>query len=133
MKDFSNIVSYSDLADYLTAEYGHDLAVFDDGSVEIIESATVYKTGGPIARAKCPGIGNLDSSVFTDGFVEWDDENGAYVVVSGPRIVGGIADVIRECCRDGDVTDFYDDLVAALEGNARQGEQGQWLRPLLAG
>ena len=125
MKDFSNIVSYSDLADYLTAEYGHDLAVFDDGSVEIIESATVYKTGGPIARVKCPGIGNLDGTVFEEGFVEWDGEKGAYVVTGEHRddkgrVVGGLEDVIAECCRDGDMTEFMGDLIAALERSASE-------------
>ena len=122
MKDFSDMISCTDLADYLTAEYGNDLAVFADGSVEIIESATVYKTGGPIARAKCPGIGNLDGLLFEEGFVEWSDEKGVFVVTDdhsdAGRVVGQFADVIRECCRDGDVTPYMEDLVEALEESA---------------
>ena len=122
MKDFSNIVSSADLADYLTAEYGHDLAVFKDGSVKIIDSAAAYKTGGPIARAKCPGIGNLDGMMFEEGFVEWDEEAGVFVVTEdhsdAGRVVGQFADVIRECCRNGDVTPYMEDLIEALEESA---------------
>lgn len=119
--DFLDIITTDHLAAYLTAEWGHDLAVFADGRVEIIESAIGFTSdAAPVSRVRCPGIGNLDSSTFTEGFVSWDDEEGAYVVTAKYRddrgtVVGQLADVIRDCCKFGDVSDFYDDLIDVLE------------------
>lgn len=39
MIDFRDVITEQVLADYLTAEFGHDLAIWDDGSYEIIESS----------------------------------------------------------------------------------------------
>lgn len=123
--DFRDIIGYEALADYLTAEYGNDLAVFRDGSVQIVQSNSSFRReDAPVARVKCPGVGNLDTSVFADGFVDFDEDAGVYATIvaredSGRiRVVGDLAAVIMECCRDGDVSRFYDDLIAALEDSA---------------
>lgn len=114
MKDVT--LTLKNLADYLTADYGNDLAIWDDGKVSIVSSNETWAAGqGPLARVPCPGIGNVDSSYFREGFVEWNDDEGAFVVTEGNddagRVVGQLSDVITECCRDGDVEAFYDDLV----------------------
>ena len=126
MKDFRELISYENLADYLTADFGSDLVVWPDDSVNLTESSiTRWAEVQPVARVRCPGIGNLDSSVFTDEFVEWDEGLGAFVVTGEHRddkgrAVGGLEDVIAECCRDGDVTEFMDDLISALERSASE-------------
>lgn len=126
MKDFRDVVSYENLADYLSADFGSDLVVWPDDSVSLTESSiTRWAQVQPIARVKCPGIGNLDGTVFEEGFVEWDGEKGAYVVTGEHRddkgrVVGGLEDVIAECCRDGDMTEFMGDLIAALERSASE-------------
>lgn len=72
---------------------------------------------------KCPGIGNLDSTEFTEGFVKWDEEKGAYVTIPGyedaQRVVGGLVDVIRECCEYGDMSTDIEELAKALEESTR--------------
>ena len=109
-------IGSAEVADYLTADFGHDLALWRDGTVQIIESALTWRDNddAPVARAKCPGIGNLDSSVFTADFCERDEDSGEYIEISTGRIIGDLEAVVRECCRDGDVEAFRDDLIAAL-------------------
>lgn len=102
---------YQALADYLTADYGQDLRVFPDGAHDLAPSNT-YEVG-PCVRIKCPGIGQLDSTYFTEGFVDRDD-SGTYCERNTGRPVGDLAAVIRECVRDGDVEDLLKDMLDAL-------------------
>lgn len=109
-------LTYEDLADYLTAEHGYDFAIWDDGMTNIIEHSITWGKldNAPSLRVQCPGIGNLDSEFFTEGFVSYDEELGAYTELKTGRVVGDLSDVIRECCREGDVERFMEDLVSAL-------------------
>src|SRR5574343_369634 len=115
MIDFRDVITEQVLADYLTAEFGHDLAIWDDGSYEIIESNLRWKHGGPCVRVKCPGIGNLDSTVFSDDYAKRDHESSIYYDYDGYRI-GTLADLIEDCCENGDMTSFIDELVEKCEG-----------------
>ena len=112
--DFRDVVSYSDLADYLTAEYGNDLVVFDDGAVSIIDSNLIFIDNGPDARVRCPGIGNLDSTMFSEGFAERDEFTGIYRTIDKQEKIGTLEDLIRYSCMFGEVTDFYDELIEKL-------------------
>lgn len=112
--NFREVITSSVLADYLTAEFGHDLAVWEDGITEIIESALYWKQCGPVARVKCPGIGNLDSTVFSDQYA-MRTESGQYIEIETGRVIGYLADLIRETCQDGDVTEFMDELIEKLQ------------------
>lgn len=120
--DFRDIISYSHLAEYLTAEFGKDLAVFEDGSVEIIESSLAWKQGGPIARVQCPGIGNLDSTVFSDGFSRRGESTGEYYEIESSRRIGSLKDLIEYSCQYGDVSSFYDELIKRLEDSFRESQ-----------
>ena len=69
-----------------------------------------------VASVNCPGIENLDSSYFTTDFVEYDEDNtGTYFEIETGRKVGELEDVIYECVRDGDLSNYFDDLEARLE------------------
>ena len=76
------------LEDYLTADYGWDLRVWSDGSHDLEQSNTwaesEVKRGEydltVRARVKCPGIGQQDTSFYTEDFVALDEDRGAYVV-----------------------------------------------------
>lgn len=91
-------IAYSDLADYLSADFGHDLAIWRDGSVEIIASNTVYRNeDAPVARAQCPGINNIDGSLF----MYPDDTD--------------LASAIHARCQNSDVERSMDDLINELD------------------
>lgn len=112
-------VSLNDLANFLVSEYGSDLAVWADGRISIVSSTDSWTAGeSPVARVPCPGIGNVDSSYFREGFVNWNDDEGAFVTIEGSddagRVVGQLEDVIKECCQDGDVEGYYDDLMSKI-------------------
>jgi hypothetical protein len=109
MEKALHTLAYEDLVRYLTAEFGHRLCLWDDGRVAIVEASVSWRDG-PIAETGCPGIGNLDSTKWTDDFVERSDDDGLYYEIGTGRLVGDLAAVIRECCRDGDVEDEMDDL-----------------------
>jgi len=104
------------LADYLTAGHDMDLAVWADGSAQIVEHNRVWPLDSdeaPVARVQCPGIGNLDSTYFTEDFAAIDD-NGEYIEISSGRKIGELDAVIKECCQDGDMIGHTEDLIDAL-------------------
>jgi hypothetical protein len=132
-----NHITYEHLADYLTAEHGHDICLWaagwetdDPPAVAIAPREIRYQRNHePLARVPCPGIGNLDSTEFTRDFCDEDvpggygpgrNERGDYVENGSGRVIGDLADVIRECCQDGDMSEYMDDLIAALERSARE-------------
>ena len=82
--------------DKLAAEHGHDLAIWADGSTEIIESSLCWRHDdtAPICRVRCHGIGNFDSTVFSEGYAK-RDESGVYYDYDGLRI-GTLVDLISD-------------------------------------
>jgi hypothetical protein len=109
-------VAAKHISDYLTADFGKRLVVDFSGNVYLQDSSTF--SGNEIISVKCPGLNNLDSTQFLEGFAEWDEEKGAYVTIppqpDDGRIVGDLKAVIRECCETGDVTGFIEDLETDL-------------------
>ena len=90
-------ISYADLADYLSADFGHDLAIWRDGSVEIIASNAVFPNDdAPVARAQAPGVNNIDGSLF----MYPDDTD--------------LASAIHVRCQNSDVSGFMDHLINEL-------------------
>lgn len=125
-----DIIGPAQLANYLCANYGNDFAVWDDGSTSIIESSTGFAAGKePVARVKCPGIGNINTEYFTEGFCSQDQEQlGAYVVddplrQDRGRVVGNFEAVVRECCDDGDVSVLLDELIENLQESIRLSDE----------
>src|SRR5574343_1904780 len=113
--DFRDVITTDVLVDYLPAEYGHDLEIWQDGSTEIIESSLRFRNdAAPIVRLKCPGIGNLDSTIFSDGYAKRDPESGIYYDYDGFRI-GDLADLIVDCCENADMSNFIDEIVTLAE------------------
>lgn len=113
--NFREIITTSVLADYLTAEYGYDLVVWQDGTTDFVPYNFRFRHDEqPICRVKCPGIGNLDSTVFSEGYAKRD--HGIYYDYDGYRI-GTLADLIEDCCENGDMTAFIDDLVENCEAD----------------
>jgi hypothetical protein len=82
---------------YLTADYGQWLTVSDDGTAVIMDGSS-YPPAGTIAQVKCPGMGNLDSTRYTEGASDPTD----------------LLASIRECCEVGDMTDDIDGLADAI-------------------
>jgi hypothetical protein len=109
-------VSNEMLADHLTADFGYWLAVRSDGSHYLIEGSASHRGHEYIAAVKCPGIGNLDATVFADGFAEYGDD-GIYRTADG-SFEGDLDTLIRHTCEHGDVTGFVEDLEAALQRSA---------------
>lgn len=118
---FRAVVSHEDLGDFLTAPWGHRLAVYRDGSVHVGEAVgrEIDPDEMPIAMVTCPGIGNLVESDWTAGFCEYAEGRAAYVETRTGRVIGDLADVVRECCQDGDVEAEYEDLITRLVDDAR--------------
>jgi hypothetical protein len=104
------------ISDFLCAEYGSRLAVFEDGSHQIVDAGSV-PAGEFIAIVKCPGIGNLDSSMFAEGYASLGDD-GIYRRIDDGTEIGDLADLIGESCREGDVTGFIEDLERQIETSA---------------
>lgn len=98
--DISSIGT-AELAEYLTAPWGHRLGVYADGTVGVGESVgdEIDPDERPIALVRCPGIGNADMTYWREG---WDCDH------------LNDADVIRDCCENGDVSDEIENLVERL-------------------
>lgn len=99
-------VSVNHLAQFLTAPSGWTLGVYSDGSVHVGDSVgrELDRSEQPIATAKCPGIGQLDMTYWRSG---WDCDH------------LDAAEVVYDCCENGDVeselTDLVRDLIDSLE------------------
>jgi hypothetical protein len=118
---------------YLTAEWGFDFRVWSDGTFDRIESNNYDQSEAHptmdddpivISRVKCPGLYNMDSTEFTEGFAS-QREDGQYVVTGDyhedqGRIVGNLKDVVRECIAEGDMSRFADNLEEKLMDNYRE-------------
>lgn len=114
----------NNMAQYYLADSGEIFGVYYDDekfSVSVGQSigAEITPEERPIAGVKCPGIGNLDSSFFVEGWTT-ENEDGTYTEADTGKILS-FEDCIRECCENGDVTDdiesLLDDLMYDLTEN----------------
>lgn len=116
------------LAAYLTAEFGEFFGVYAEGTFAVGESIGSEIAPGerPVACVKCPGIGNIDTTYFTEDFVTYNPVSGLYESIeqdqTGIVETYTLAGVIRDCCENGDVGDEIEDLRNALIADA-EGKQ----------
>lgn len=115
-KEIRTVIS-DNMAGYYLADSGEIFGVyFDDGkfSVSIGQSvgSEIAPEERPIAGVKCLGIGDLDSSFFTDGWTT-ENEDGTYTSTETGNILS-LEDCIRECCDSGDVCDDIESLLDEL-------------------
>lgn len=106
------------ISDYYTAPFGEWLGFYiDDG---IVSHAVGQSIGNEIAEherpvviLKCPGIGNLDSHFWLDG---WTHENEDHdIVVDETGEVISFAEAISRCCEDGDISSEIEGMIAEIE------------------
>lgn len=112
-----NAVGPHQLYEYMTAEHGNYAGVYSGGQFATGSSVgnEIAENERPIAMVKCPGIGNIDSSYWTDDWTEFDEESGKWIVTEesdgcnvGDRL--DLAQCIYICCADGDVLDHVENL-----------------------
>jgi len=118
-----NAVGYDELADYLCAEGGHKIAVYADGSVAVGESVgmEIAVEERPIAVIKCPGINQLETTYYTDGWTEYNEKTGRYKTFDGKEL--DFEDCVRECCSDGDESAGLEALIQELIEDL---DENQW-------
>lgn len=114
-------VGSNELYQYMTAKYGEYAGVYSDGSFSVGQSVgqEIAENERPIAIVKCPGIGNIDSAFWANGWTEYDEETGEWIVTEGSDgcDVGDrldLAGCIYICCADGEVTVEIDSLKSEL-------------------
>lgn len=107
------------LAGYLTAEWGEKLGVYADGETAIGQSVgkEIAEDERPIAIAKCPGIGNIERAYWIDDLVA-TDEGGLYKTAGGQEMT--LEECVIDCCENGDVTPYMDDLREKLLEDMRE-------------
>lgn len=89
------------VCDYLSAEFGHDLALWRDGRTQVIPTNAVFENDeSPIARCQCPGILNIDRSLLESA---QDDDH------------ADLSKLIQRTCANGDVTCWQDEIINAME------------------
>ena len=96
------------VADYLSAPSGQWLMISGDETA--LRWVLGDAPGGDLADIRCPGIGNIDATYFTqhlselgDGGYDWIDER------TGEKFED-LSDVIRWECENGDVVAYLEDL-----------------------
>jgi len=94
-------------------ESGLNVHIFENGSIDVLGSSESLNPDSVVVF-KTPGMGNLDSSKFTEDFVyeheiEYDTHSEyQYVEKDTGRVVGSLHSVIMECIRDGDMSEYID-------------------------
>lgn len=119
MVDFKEIITTEILADYLTADFGQDLVIWEDNSHATIDSSSVFWHKAKLqtlCRVKCPGINNLDSTMFSEDYAA-RDINGTYFEIDTGREIGDLASMICWTCHEGDVSAFMEDLIVKCENS----------------
>lgn len=94
------------LAEYLTADYGYRLVSDNEDPLKAyLQTYNSYSMAGEVFNVKCPGIGNLDMSIYREG---WDCEN------------LDDTEVIIDCCENGDMTEDIEELAQAIYNSANK-------------
>lgn len=130
--DLYHNINWAEFAElYFLPENSQNLHVYNSGALELVPTSQRLHPDdldGCVAVIETPGIGNLDSYIFTEGFVVWDEDQEVYVVDDdlrfrrdGGRVVGDLEDVIQEVIDEGDIEAFIDDWWADIRRQAREG------------
>lgn len=104
-------VNEDQLCQWLLAQWGNSLAIYEDGQVVVGQDVgnEINPDERPFAGMVCPGIGNIDTTQYTEDFVTQDHETREYIVnETGERI--DLEEVIRRCCDEGDVSNDLESL-----------------------
>jgi len=101
-------------AQYVIANWGERIGIYPDGSVSIGQSIgmEIAEEEQPIVMAKCSGIGNIDTSYYSEGWTEYDSEIGEYITKDGRHL--SESEMIIESCTEGDISQEIEGLVETL-------------------
>ena len=102
------------VAQYYTAEWGDIFAVYPDGSIGVGPSVgmEIAEDERPITQIGCPGVDNLDSWFWTDGWTTRDEETGEYITEDGRRL--DLAECIVDCCKNGEISEEKEAIIESL-------------------
>jgi hypothetical protein len=102
------------VAQYYTAEFGYKFAVYSDGSIGVGSSIgmEIAEVERPIAQIKCPGLANLDSWFWTEGWATRDEEPGEYITEDGRRL--NLSECIVDCCKNGEIDEEKEAIIESL-------------------
>jgi len=70
---------------------------------------------GPVAVIRCQGIGNVDSSVFSEGLAVQNETTGIYTRLNDGAVIGDCREMIETSLREGVWTEAIDELEAEIE------------------
>lgn len=107
-------VTNAAVAQYYTAPWGDSFGVYEDGSIGVGQSIgmEIAERERPIALVKCPGLGNIDSSFWTEGWTKFNPDTSEYETKNGRKL--DLTECIRDCCENGDISDEKEELIQRL-------------------
>jgi len=117
---------------YFRRGYGEKIGVWDDGSLTVIGASEIIENDRLLITFRCPGIGNLDSTTITDGFVEEvedDDGNITYRAIGGKTVYANLDEVIDAYLEVGDIGWWVDDWREQLLSLADEEDEERRLNP----
>jgi len=111
-------ISSAELTQYLCAEWGNYLAIYDTGQVVTGQDVgqEIDPKERPFSLIKCPGIDNSNFDFYTDDWTTYDNETGIYTVIEDGRKLT-LEQCIAESCEKGDVNDEIEHLQQLLFDN----------------
>lgn len=94
------------ICEFLTAEFGKRLVSDNENPLDAyIQDQNSWSQAGEVFSVTCPGIGNLDMSYFRN---DWDCDH-----LSD-------AEVISECCENGDMSGDIENLAEKIYESANR-------------
>lgn len=105
-------VTRETVAMYYTADFGEVMGLYQDGSTAVGQDIgmEIDPDERPVAVVQCPGIGNIDTSFFSEGWTTRVEDG--YLTDDG-RILS-LKEMITESCMEGDISDEMEELVELL-------------------
>lgn len=104
-------------------DYGDKVVLYTDGEFWVQGQSTYYRDpdeAGVIGYLPCWGAGNIDRSIYLDGFAERNEE-GDYVEIETGRIMGQ-DDALAEAIEQGDIAyyEYIDEVLYTVRQERRE-------------
>lgn len=112
-------IDIDQLIEFLTGDYGQRFCMDANGKSYLLEkgACAIDPEEREVASVDCIGLGNFDDTeFFAEGWTEYDSETGQYKVLETGKMID-LEEMITRSCREGDVSDYLEDLKESLLNN----------------
>lgn len=120
-------ISEDQLCESMLGNFGWSFCLYIDGKTGLEQkgSYAIDPKDRPIASTDCVGLGNIDTTFWTDGWTTYDPETREYIVNETQERID-LEEAIRRCCDEGDILSELEELRQSLLEDWERNEENGW-------